>query len=263
MKRVIVGISAASAAAFVTAAPAQAAPADPIKALKGQFVAGKGVKFTDRTTLTGDGTNVLILRRTGSFQFGRSGIVASDISAKAGATSDEPAATAIARLTPERTIRIGTTSYTSGGVLAEKLPKGKVWYKDPQGMAAGGSGWFGQIVNVAEPATLQTLLRSAKKSHTTYSGTITFGKLAKISPWFRASLRIWSKDTAVAKYSITMNRDGLPQRLTTSYPATGLFDSNGWEGKTISVETRFTDWGGKVSIKAPPASKVTAKLDDD
>jgi hypothetical protein len=59
-----------------------------------------------------------------------------------------------------------------------------------------------------------------------------------------------------------VNRGGLPQRLTTSHTATGIFDSPGWEGKTITVDTRFTSWGTKVSIKAPPASKVTTKLED-
>lgn|GEM_PF-6881477 len=34
------------------------------------------------------------------------------------------------------------------------------------------------------------------------------------------------------------------------------------EGKTLSAETRLTGWGSRVSIKAPPASKVTTKLED-
>ncbi|MFF5207224.1 hypothetical protein [Streptosporangium sp. NPDC000396] len=107
-----------------------------------------------------------------------------------------------------------------------------------------------------------TLLKGAKRFGGNYSGTTTFGKLAKVSPWFRASLPLRSSDKTVVTYKLTVNSGGLPQRLTTSYPATGIFDSSGWEGKTISIETRFTGWGAKVSIKAPPAGKVTTKLED-
>ncbi|MCT9932506.1 hypothetical protein N5079_20095 [Planotetraspora sp. A-T 1434] len=260
MKRVIAGIagiSAVTAVALVTATPAHAAPADPVKALKSQFIPGKGVKFTDRTVLIVDGKSTHFLRRTGSFQFGKAGIAASDISAKYAATDST------GTFAPERTIRIGTTTYTQGGIYRQKLPEGKSWYKDQGGMTGGASGWLSQLVNVAEPATLKTLLSSAKQAHGSYSGTTTFARLAKVSPWFRATLPIRSSDKTVVTFKLTLGRNGLPQRLTTSYPATGLFDSDAWEGKTVSVETRFTGWGSKVSIKAPPASKVTTKLQSD
>ncbi|MGJ6966774.1 hypothetical protein ACSDR0_33155 [Streptosporangium sp. G11] len=260
MKRMIVSISAATAVALVTGAPAQAqvAPADPVKALKSQFVAGKGVKFTDRTTMIEDGEGKPYLRRTGSFQFGRGGIVASDISSKDAGPADDP-------LDPPasaRTIRIGTTSYSQGGTYRDKMPRGKSWYKDPDGMTGDVDGWFSQLVNVAEPATLTSLLKGAKKTPTSYSGTTTFGRLAKVSPWFRATLPLRSSDKTVVTFKLTVDRNRLPQRLTTSFPVTGIFDSAGWEGKTISVETRFTGWGARVSIKAPPANKVTTKLED-
>ncbi|MFF5207225.1 hypothetical protein [Streptosporangium sp. NPDC000396] len=68
MKRMIAGISAAAAVTLVTATPVQAAPADPVKALKDQFVAGRGVKFTDRTTMIEEDASKPFLRRTGTFQ---------------------------------------------------------------------------------------------------------------------------------------------------------------------------------------------------
>ena len=55
----------------VAATPVQAATADPVKALKSKFVAGKGVKFTDVATLVEFTGNTTFLKRTGSFQFGR------------------------------------------------------------------------------------------------------------------------------------------------------------------------------------------------
>ncbi|MFF5108829.1 hypothetical protein [Streptosporangium sp. NPDC000509] len=262
MKRMIASISAVTAVALVTGAPAhaqaQAAPADPVKAVKSQFVPGKGVRFSDRSTMIEDGQGQPYLRRTGSFQFGRGGIVASDISSQ----SAHPADDRLNPHVPERTIRIGTTSYSQGGTYRDQMPRGKSWYKDPGGMTGGAGGWFSQLVNVAEPTTLTSLLKGAKKSRTTYSGTTTFGKLAKVSPWFRATLPLRSSDKTVVTFKLTVDRNHLPQRLTTSFPVVGIFDSTGWEGKTISVETRFTGWGSRVSIKAPPANKVTTKLED-
>ncbi|MEU8205892.1 hypothetical protein [Streptosporangium sp. NPDC049046] len=257
----IASISAVTAVALVTGAPAQAhaqaAPADPVKALKSQFVPGKGVRFTDRTTMIEEGKGQPYLRRTGSFQFGRGGIVASDISSKGPGPADEVFTSSVSG----RTIRIGTTSYSQGGTYRDKMPSGKSWYKGSDGMTGGVGGWFSQLVNVAEPATLASLLKGAKKSRTTYSGTTTFGKLAKVSPWFRATLPLRSSDKTVVTFKLTLDRNHLPQRLTTSFPPTGIYDSTGWEGNTISVETRFTGWGGKVSIKAPPVNKVTTKLE--
>ncbi|GAA3422510.1 hypothetical protein GCM10018952_74550 [Streptosporangium vulgare] len=63
-------------------------------------------------------------------------------------------------------------------------------------------------------------------------------------------------------FKLTLDRNHLPQCLITSFPPTGIYDSTAWEGNTISVETRFTGWGGKVSLKAPPANKVTTKPED-
>lgn len=263
MKRVIAGIAATAAVTLVTAAPAQAAPADPIKALKSRFIAGKGVKFTESSAVTWEDNRKPYIRRTGSFQFGKTGIVASDISSESAEKSSDPSAPdPTGMFAPSRTIRIGTVSYSSGGSYREDMPKGKSWYKEPKGMTGGSSGWFGQLVNVAEPATLASLLKGAKRAGGGYSGTTTFGRLAKVSPWFRATLPLRSSDKTVVTFKLTVNRSGIPQRLTTSHLVTGIFDSYGWEGKTLTVDTRFTGWGTRVSIKAPPANKVTTKLED-
>ncbi|MEV4381209.1 hypothetical protein [Streptosporangium sp. NPDC049644] len=264
MKRVIASAAVATAALLVAAAPAQAAPApaDPVKALKSRLVAGKGVKFTELSTMKEEGKTEPYLKRTGSFQFGRTGIVASDISSKAATPVDPRIGQHNGMFAPGRTIRIGTTSYSQGGTYRDKMPSGKSWYKTSKGMTGDVAGWFSQLVNVAEPATLATLLKGAKQTRNTYTGTTTFGRLAKVSPWFRATLPLRSSDKTVVTFKLTVDRDRLPQRLTTSFPVTGIFDSAGWEGKTLSAETRFTGWGSRVSIKAPPANKVTTRLED-
>ncbi|GAB1823400.1 hypothetical protein [Herbidospora sp. RD11066] len=253
-------VSLLSVAALLFAAtPAQAAAPkkDPVKAVKALLLPGKGFKFGDVTEIiVGGDPGITIQRRTGSLMFGKGKIAASDITAK----YDEDAPGTFGDINDGRTIRIGTTVYSSGGEYKGRLPAGKRWYKQVKGgMTGDANGWFSQVVNVAEPATLQALVKGGKLSGNAYTGTITFGRLAKISPWFKATLPIrWDK--TVLTYKLTVGGNGLPQRLTTSFPGTGIWDSPSWEGKTISVETRYTSWGTKISIKAPAANQVTTKL---
>ncbi|WP_133061495.1 hypothetical protein [Streptosporangium minutum] len=258
MKRVIAGIAATTVTVSVATAPVQAASADPVTALKSQFVAGEGVKFTDVATLVEFTGNTSFLKRTGSFQFGKTGIVASDVNAKR--TSDDPEMPSsfpgmLAR--PERTIRIGTTSYYSGGAWAPS--KGKTWIKHPHGMNAGFSGWYGQLVNIAEPATLKALITKGKRTGRTYAGTISFGALEKVSPWLRdAGLTGLSSGdkAAVLRFRLTLGSDQLPQRLVTVYPGSTHISAAVAEDRRVSIETHYTGWGSRVSVKAPAASEV-------
>jgi hypothetical protein len=254
MKRMITGIVAVMLTTSVAVTPAQAASADPVKVLKSRFVVGKGVKFTDVTTTVAFAGKTSILKRTGSLQFGRGGIVASDISSKRAGGSAGVFDRISWALASERTIRIGTTSYYSGDGWAP--PKGKIWVKHPHGMTGGFSGRYSQRVNVAEPATLDALITSGKRVGRTYSGAISFAKLDKISPWFRDNSLISSKTPTVMRFKLTLGPDQLPQRLITSYPASVHFVKSLVEDMQVSVETRYTGWGSRVAIKAPPASKV-------
>lgn len=260
MKRVIAGIAAATVTTFVATAPAQAASGDPVKALKSQFIAGKGVKFTDVTTVVEFAGNTTFLKRTGSFQFGKTGIVASDVTTKV--TTDDtswvPKSLLWMVTDSDRTIRIGTDSYYFGGLW--EPPKGKTWLKHPNGMTAGWSGWCSQLVNVAEPATLKALITKGKRTGRTYSGAISFGALEKVSPWLRnANVIKISKEAkaAVLRFTLTLGTNGLPQRLVTVYPQrTHGGTVAGREDRRLSVETHYTGWGSRVSIKAPAASEV-------
>ncbi|MGV9776960.1 hypothetical protein [Streptosporangium sp. NPDC003464] len=262
MKRVIAGIAAATVTTFVTAAPVQAASADPVTALKSQFVAGKGVKFTDVTTVVEFAGNTTFLKRTGSFQFGKAGVVASDVTTKV--TTDDiswvPNSLLWMLTDSDRTIRIGTDSYYFGGLW--EPPKGKTWLKHPNGMTAGFSGWCSQLVNVAEPATLKALITKGKRTGRTYTGAISFGALEKASPWLRnARLLRLSKEekTAVLRFTLTLGSDRLPQRLVTVYPPrTHGGTEPGREDRRLSVETHYTGWGSQVSVKAPAASEVAS-----
>jgi hypothetical protein len=260
VKRVIACIVVATVTTSLAVIPAQAASADPVKALKSQFVAGKGVKFTDVTTLVEFTGNTTFLKRTGSFQFGRTGIVASDVTAKrtVGEISWVPRSLTWRLTDSDRTIRIGTTSYYFGGLW--EPPKGSTWIKHPGGMSAGFSGWYGQLVNVAEPATLKALITQGKRTGRTYSGAISFGALEKVSPWLQnADVIKMPKEykAAVLRFTLTLGTNGLPQRLVTVYPQkTHGGTEPGKEERRVSVETRYTGWGSRVTIKAPPASEV-------
>lgn len=268
MKRLIAGIAVAAAAAVFTATPAQAAaPADPVQALRKQFVAGKGVKFTERTTLIDGGSRVVMVRRSGSLQFSKSGIAASDVTGKLNLTKNDLPEDApeilVAMAKPERTIRIGSTSYTKGGILSTMLPEGKTWFKAPKGVIASFTGAYGQIINVAEPKTLATILKTAKPgTGGTYSGTITYGALYKVSPSLRASLPMEPTMTAAKQlvtWKLTLNGKSLAERLVTSYPAKVLDRTA--KKEIISIDTRYVGWGSKITITAPPADEVTSQLD--
>ncbi|MEU0572227.1 hypothetical protein ABZ297_43445 [Nonomuraea sp. NPDC005983] len=63
-------------------------------------------------------------------------------------------------------------------------------------------------------------------------------------------------------YTLTIGASGLVSRVTSSYAANGVFNVEELEGKTLSIDSRFTGWGRKVSIKAPAPDKVTSKLED-
>ncbi|MFI6178523.1 hypothetical protein ACIA8R_23520 [Nonomuraea sp. NPDC051191] len=276
MKRTLTGVALATAAALVAATPAllatpaqAAAPKNPVAAVKKQLVPGKGMKFSERVTVTDGARSEVFVRRTGTFQFSKSGIAASDITGKLNISvsdlGDEAPEELKALARPERTIRIGTTSYLSGGLWSTVLPEGETWFKAPNGPTGGLTGTFGQPVNVAEQATLKTLLKTAKPVSGGYAGTITVRDLRKVSPWYRASA-LDPKPTAkalksVITWKLTLNAAGLPVRLVSTFPQAAITGS-GSAKDGVRVDTRFTGWGGAVSIKAPTAEDVSSEFDN-
>lgn len=226
-------------------APAQAAPKDPVRALTGKLKSGHGVRFTETTTLSGGKTR--FQTRKGTFQFDSKGVAASDITATPAVGS------------PERTISVGKVSYTSGGMHESRLPLGKAWLKG-NALLGGGSGFFGQVINPAEPKTMAALVRKGKLRGSTLTGKITFKDLEKASRWFGASIPLRMHNDTKVSYTLTLTSAGLVSRVKSSYAATGVLDSNGFEGKTLTIDSRFTGWGAKVSIKAPDNDSITTEI---
>ncbi|MBT2232594.1 hypothetical protein [Nonomuraea sp. NEAU-A123] len=119
MKKMITALAAACAALSMVAAPAQAAPKDPVSALKAKLVPGHGVRFTE-TVLWSDGTDEREVQdRKGVFQFDGKGVAAFDIKIH---WDDDT-------FGQERSVGIGKSTYHTGGVMPAVLPEGKSWYK--------------------------------------------------------------------------------------------------------------------------------------
>ncbi|GAB1820234.1 hypothetical protein [Herbidospora sp. RD11066] len=252
MRRILAIAACATAVAAVTAvsaAPAQAAP-NPVAALKAQFKTGLGVKFNDKFSTGGE----IFSRRTGTFQFGRAGVAASDVTMKFNLKAADIAAMPEEiqpLLKPEQIIKIGNTAYIKGGILGGLLPEDKTWLRAPGGPATGVTGPFGQIINPTEPATLQKLIKKSKRTGSVYTGKITLGEVYTTSKWMQGALPT-EKPTAAQKkavisFKVYVNAKGLVVRLVTSTKASAV----GLESGIVSADTKFLSWGSKVSIKAP------------
>ncbi|MEU1730362.1 hypothetical protein [Streptosporangium sp. NPDC020145] len=284
MKRYIAGLACAAMAVVsvpALASTAHAKAADPVAALKSKLVSGQGVTFVDKTKAYTKGQKSKVaVDRKGVLQFGPSGVVASDQTGKyrldkealealealeesssSGDSEDDAVDDFIAKLfkgmtKSERVIRVGNTSYISGGVFGEFIPADKTWVRFPQ-ETLGMVGTATQSVNAAEPTTLKALLAHATtKRAGFYSGKITWNELAKVSPWFRASQTVslsGNTGKTVVSWKLYVGADQLPKRLTTSYTPD--------KKTTLVYDTVYSGWGSIVSIKAP-ASETVAELKD-
>ncbi|MGW0802004.1 hypothetical protein [Nonomuraea sp. NPDC002799] len=243
MKRILAGLALASAAVLMTAAPAQAAPVDPAKALKKQYAAGNGVRFSETASTRTDGKGST-LRSTGALGFGKRGIVAWN-QRNRGTSGSGLIFTTL--LSPPQMIVVGGQAYVQGGVFSEDLPEGKKWVSYDETTARPGTG--AQTLDIFEPKVLKALVSHAKSfKGGTYQGSLTFGDLSKIY-----GERVDKRTSKISvHYVLGVNSKGLVTRIRSTYSL-----DYGILGKTTaSVDTRYTGWGAKITIKAPPADQV-------
>ncbi|MGP3958563.1 hypothetical protein ACTWPT_21345 [Nonomuraea sp. 3N208] len=236
MKRMLAGVVLATTATLVAGTPAmaaapaaQAAPVDPLKALKKQYVAGHGVRISETSSLKIDGKSASSQKTTGALAFGKSGVVASDLSSRGtGSLSN-------------RMISIGGHTYVQGGLYSEDLPEGKKWVR----YKGGASGTTpNQPLDIFEPKVLKALVTKAKSVKSgTYKGSMTYKELFKLyGEDIKGALGKIKLD-----YALMVNSKGLITRLTTGYSL-----DFGVLGKMKGVtDTRYTGWGAKIKIKAP------------
>jgi hypothetical protein len=279
MRRMIAALTGATAAALIVPALAAATPAnaqstqtvqtaaaDPASALKSRFRVRHGVKLAENTKIIGEGgkNRTIFTRRSGVLEFGRSGMVASDLTTTFGLPTG--AGNLKGLFVPSRTLSVKGSSYTSGGIFDGSMPEGKKWLRTKNDAVALVSP-YQQMINVVEPATLKsTLTHTAAKRPggtwdgtrtTVHSGTITLAELYRISPSVRTMLRkkpSGRSATLPVTWKIYLGSDQLVRRIVSSYTEStrGLNSTE----LTYVNDTRYTDWGVKSAIKAPPADTV-------
>ncbi|MET8337236.1 hypothetical protein ABZV14_20375 [Streptosporangium canum] len=286
MRRMIATLTGATAAALIApalvaaAAPANAQPArasaqtaqaDPVSALKSQFKLHRGVRLAENAKIIGEGKKqrAIFNRRGGVLEFGTSGVVASDVTDEFTLPGADKELKGL--FGPSRTITVKGTAYTSGGFYADSMPEGKKWLR-----AKGGTVDVGnpaqQILNPLEPATLKAALAHTATRRpggtwdgartVVHSGTIPLGELYKISPTVRALLGGKPSAASAAlpvSWKLYLGPDQLVRRAVSSWTQSlrGLTSLD----MTYLNDSRYSGWGVKSAIKAPPASQV-ADFDD-
>ncbi len=244
MKRIIAGL-ALGASTLVTVAPAQAAPINPVESVKKQLSPGHGVRISMTSRSFTDGKPNVVTRVTGSLAFGRSGVVASDLSLRytSGKGAKKSDKDFIASLHSSRTIAIGEQAYTQGGIHFTNLPEGKRWVRSSARHVSD----LSPLIDVFDAELLKKLVADAKQVNGDYRGTITIKDLARS--------RGQKVDDRAGKvkvgYLLDIDSKGLVSRTVSDYTVNyGVLGSS-----RNHTETRFTGWGAKVKIKAPPESQ--------
>jgi hypothetical protein len=258
VKRLVVAAVVGAAVLLVPAAPA-VAKADPVKALKARFAAGKGVKVSNLMKISTDGQVWATLREIGSVGFGRSAVAATDIRDKAqyskvflDALTEKDRESLQKSTGVTRTISTPQYAYVSGARVKAFLPEGKTWVRRFSGAAAPGS----LLVNPFEPGTLAKVIDKARpRQGSVRKGRISSSDLAKISPSFQLSFGSGAKNreghTAKVNYIVWLDARGLVKRV---YATMTVFTEG--INLTYASDGRVSGWGGKVVISAPPASEV-------
>ncbi|MGC5013718.1 hypothetical protein ACLQ2R_23395 [Streptosporangium sp. DT93] len=259
--------AASGPAALTPASASRTSAADPVSALTRWFTPHRGVRLAENTKIIGEGKKyrAIFTRRAGTLEFGARGLVASDLTTRF--TVPTTGDGGIAGLfSPSRTVSVKGTAYTSGGVFADSLPEGKKWLRTPGDTGSLVSA-VQQIISTVEPGTLRaTLARTAARRPggtwdgtrtTVHSGTITLGELFTVSPAVRAMLGTrptGRSATLPVSWKIYLGSDLLVRRVVSSYTEStrGLNSTE----LTYVNDTRYTGWGTKVTIKAPPTAQV-------
>ncbi|MFI6476648.1 hypothetical protein ACIBH1_01875 [Nonomuraea sp. NPDC050663] len=207
---------------------AESAPPDPVSVLTAKLTTHHGVKVVERHRLTIDGEPFADGTRRGVISFRPSGY-------------DTTNRTSLGKV---RVLAVGRHTYMSGGPITSALPKGKTWFKTSS-KPSRRTPFYGPIL-LTEPATLRALLATATTTTgRVRSGVIGSKALARVSPSFA------TKKAFPIGWKLWLGRTGLPTRLVTTWTEQ---DALGELGKSSDI--RFSSWGRKVTLVAPPASKT-------
>jgi len=235
MKRIGAVLALAVAATLVTVAPAQAAPVSPVKALKKQLSPGHGVRISE-TSHTSSGKSKVTAVTTGVLEFGKSRVIASELKTRYKGAAG-------AGFSPARTISVGGYTYARGGVFSESLPEGKKWTRYTGAPITSSN----QLIDIFDAKVLKVVLAKAKVVKGDYQGVITAKELLKLH-----GQKVSGEVGRIKiKYVLDTDAKGLVSRVTTGYTVNfGVLGSV----KSL-IETRFTGWGARIKVKAPPKSQ--------
>ncbi|MEV4096499.1 hypothetical protein [Streptosporangium saharense] len=259
MRRLAIAV-AASATAIVAAgsAQAQAVPVPrPVESVKAQLVPGRGVLISEtaRATYTGiKGT--FSVKATGSVGFGRAGNTDYDLVSRSQISPEVEKLFSEKDLervrTPIHAIKVGRHTYVSG----LRPDRGtEDWLRFGGDVTWGEKGQRGsQLLDVLDPTVLRKLIaRSASPRPGEYRGTITTRELY--------GARSWGPDVRKLSYRLFVGADQLPVRLVTESSqktTVNLREGDKPVRRTEHdvVDTRYRDWGTRVTITAPSESEA-------
>ncbi|WP_248966286.1 hypothetical protein [Sphaerisporangium perillae] len=247
---------AAPGTANATLTAPQAAPGNPVEALRQQFAKKSGVRLDELTRMRLDGEDLLKYRQVGNLRFGKSGVDALDVKIVLKGDGKVPDSTL-------RTIVIDGKTYLRSALYDDLLPAGRSWVR-----AEGGTPTLSTI-DVLQPKVLKTILASTKSKSpggkvggartTLLRGSVTLANLAKVSPSLASLAKsLKSKKPVALPWKLWIGGDQLPRRFQSSLP----ISASSLTGKlTIDTDSRYTSWGKKVVITAPPATEVVDEED--
>ncbi|WP_405150256.1 hypothetical protein OG589_17155 [Sphaerisporangium sp. NBC_01403] len=253
----------------VAAAPAaaQAGPTDPALMVKRQLRAGRGVEIAEISRLTFDKTTVRS-RKNSRLQLSPSGPVAFDttwqeipdpeLKNELESRGDDPSSD---QFDPYYLTYVKGRLYISGGSYDRLLPEGKTW----MGMALKEipvDAVTEQTLDVFQPAVLRAVLKDSKGKPVSggffYQGTVTYAELYKASKSTYArefrGLPVSEFGKRKIGWRLWTDGEGLIKRLMTK-------DTLGRRVMTTQLDTRYTGWGLRVVVTAPPADEVIDRKD--
>jgi hypothetical protein len=251
---------AAPATAHAAPATAKTAPGNPVDALRQQFAKKSTVRVDEDTRMRADGKDLFRFRQAGVLRFGKSGVDASDTRTviKSGVKGGDTAL---------RVIILNGKAYAKSPLYDELLPAGRTWVRSSAPTAGGTS----SMIDILQPKVLKTVLASTKSKApagkvggaktTLLRGSLSLTALAKVSPAIAEIAKsAKSKKPVMLPWKLWIAGDQLPRRFQSNFPlSTGALIGD----LTITTDSRFTSWGGKVVITAPPADLVVDEKDLD
>ena len=265
MKKLVAVLAAALVApALVTAgaapAAAKAAPRDPGTAVQEQFTKKGGVRLAETFRMTYAKQTLLDVRRTGLLRFGPGGVASFDVTTTAKDTTDKDA-----KKSTSRVIGVGGYGYSQDS--ATELPEGRKWVRFTDHAIPPST----LSVDILDPKVLKAVLATTKDTvqggkvdgarTVVYRGSIDLKKLAKAD---KQSLVVAlgglaGKDAAkTLSWKLWIGADNLPRRFTSSYVV--LTDKKRGDA-LVTTDVRFTGWGTRAEVKAPPAAEVIDQKD--